>query len=102
MRDALTYANNKTKVVVFIPPPVDPGEAPIYINNKDIKREASFVCEISIVLKPAVRKFTEANKERSICLYQGKFTKVLFFSKIKNPSVPTKISNNDTRIAISV
>ena len=42
------------KVVVFIPPPVPPGEAPININITIINKVASFNVAILTVLKPAV------------------------------------------------
>ena len=41
-------------VVVFIPPPVEPGEAPINMSIINKKVEASFKSTNDIVLKPAV------------------------------------------------
>lgn len=42
------------KVLVFIPPPVDCGEAPIYIKRKIIINVGNSIAAVSIVLKPAV------------------------------------------------
>ena len=42
------------KVEVFIPPPVEPGEAPINIKKMNIKSIGVPIIEKSTVLKPAV------------------------------------------------
>ena len=42
------------KVVVFIPPPVDPGEAPININIIYVNSVGAVNAPIAIVLNPAV------------------------------------------------
>jgi len=47
------------KVVVFIPPPVDPGEAPTNIRNIIKISTGSPRCVKSTVLKPAVRQVTD-------------------------------------------
>ena len=44
----------KVNVEVFIPPPVDPGEAPINIKKINIKSIGVPIIEKSTVLKPAV------------------------------------------------
>ena len=41
-------------VVVFIPPPVEPGEAPININTTNRKTVGSRSSAMEIVLNPAV------------------------------------------------
>ena len=59
MLKILSVAN--AKVVVFIPPPVEAGEAPTHI-KKIINRIPGIVkSAISTVLKPAVRDVTEEN-----------------------------------------
>ena len=54
-----TESISTEKVVVFIPPPVEPGEAPININKTVNKTEAELYKPISIVLKPAVLAVTD-------------------------------------------
>lgn len=46
------------KVVVLIPPPVDPGEAPIHISKMTNNSDGMAMAEKSTVLKPAVRGVT--------------------------------------------
>lgn len=53
-------------VVVFRPPPVDVGDAPIYINSMVSKLLANVSLDISRVLKPAVLGVTERNNAPSI------------------------------------
>ena len=50
-------------MVVFMPPPVEPGEAPININTKLINIEAELSLLKSMVLKPAVLVVTDWNQE---------------------------------------
>ena len=47
------------KVVVFIPPAVEPGEPPISINSIITAFDASLISEMSMVLKPAVLVVTD-------------------------------------------
>ena len=54
-----TESISTEKVVVFIPPPVEPGEAPININKTVNKTEDELYKPISIVLKPAVLAVTD-------------------------------------------
>jgi len=54
-----TESIRTAKVVVLIPPPVEPGEAPININITVINTEAELYKLISIVLNPAVRAVTD-------------------------------------------
>ena len=42
------------KAVVFTPPPVDPGEAPMNISMIEVNIDPLLICAISIVLNPAV------------------------------------------------
>jgi len=51
-------STSTAKVVVFIPPPVDPGDAPINISARVISIEAGLRLPVSIVLNPAVRVVT--------------------------------------------
>jgi len=56
---AYTEAPTTAKVDVFIPPPVDPGEAPINIRKiKDIS-EGTVKLAVETVLNPAVRLVTD-------------------------------------------
>ena len=54
MVDASATINNQN-VVVLIPPPVDPGDAPININIKINHKDDMLNSLISMVEKPAVR-----------------------------------------------
>ena len=47
-------------VLVLIPPPVDPGEAPIHMSIKTTRSEGSLNSAKSMVLKPAVLVVTDA------------------------------------------
>jgi hypothetical protein len=49
-------------VVVLIPPPVDPGEAPIHINKRYIITVGKLIAVKSTLLKPAVRGVTLPRK----------------------------------------
>jgi hypothetical protein len=50
-------------VDVLIPPPVDPGEAPINIKNINIKSMGVPITEKSTVLNPAVRAVMDWKNE---------------------------------------
>ena len=50
---------NNPNVVVFIPPPVDPGDAPINISNKINQSDANENEDKSNIENPAVRLETE-------------------------------------------
>ena len=54
LRELNPPAVTATKVVVFIPPPVPPGDAPINIKKARKKMVATFKLAVLIVLKPAV------------------------------------------------
>ena len=51
--------NSKPNVVVFIPPPVEPGDAPINISNKINHSDAKENDDKSNIENPAVRLDTE-------------------------------------------
>jgi hypothetical protein len=61
----LLYADLKAtaNVVVFIPPPVDPGEAPIHIRNIIRKMVGYPQSVMSTILKPAVLELTLPKKD---------------------------------------
>jgi hypothetical protein len=68
-------------LVVFIPPPAEPGEAPMNMRII-IKRMVSLVsCPISTVLKPAVLGVIDWKNEIKIFVCQGTFFIIKFFSK---------------------
>lgn len=54
------------KELVLIPPPVEPGEAPIHIKNIKIKTVGMLSAEVSTVLKPAVLVVTDPKKAVAI------------------------------------
>ena len=53
---------NTATVVVFMPPPVEAGEAPIIISRQLNSLEPSFSRDRSMELKPAVRIVTDWKK----------------------------------------
>jgi hypothetical protein len=55
----IIVANNIKKVVVFNPPPVEPGDAPTNIRNIELNIEESLKAALSMVLKPAVLVVTD-------------------------------------------
>ena len=64
---ARVEAKSTAKVVVLTPPPVDVGDAPINIMPIMKNKVAFFKDAKSMVLKPAVRKDTDWNKEANHC-----------------------------------
>lgn len=58
---------NKAKVVVLIPPPVDPGDAPMNINKQIKYKVVGPSCDISTELKPAVLAVTDIKNECNNC-----------------------------------
>ena len=75
------------KVVVFIPPAVEPGEPPTNINRIITAFEASLIFEIFIVLNPAVLVVTDWNAAASRRFPADKF----FRSQTKKKTVGIKI-----------
>jgi hypothetical protein len=68
-------------LVVFMPPPVDPGDAPINMSII-VKRMVSLVrCPMSMVLNPAVLGVMDWNREISNFDCQGTSRITLFLSK---------------------
>ena len=59
----IAVENRTARVVVFIPPAVDPGEPPMSINIIVIAVPASLNCVKSAVLNPAVLGVTDWNRE---------------------------------------
>ncbi len=45
--------------MVFIPPPVEPGEAPMNIKTMEMKMDAELKLLVSMVLNPAVLVVTD-------------------------------------------
>ena len=60
---ATALASRTAKVVVFIPPAVEPGEPPTSISKIIMARDASVIAVRSMVLKPAVLGETAWKKE---------------------------------------
>lgn len=70
------------KVLVLTPPPVDPGEAPIHINNRMIKVVEKCNDEVSTVLNPAVRGVAAPKNAVTILPIDQCSAKVLLNSNI--------------------
>ncbi len=64
--NSFTHLMSNTKVVVFMPPPVPPGDAPININTISTKSVIGEKSEILKVLKPAVLGVTAWKNEKMI------------------------------------
>ncbi len=61
----------RAALVVFTPPPVDPGEAPINMRMMRIRIVSLAKSPISTVLNPAVRGVTDWKKEARIFVWRG-------------------------------
>jgi hypothetical protein len=59
----IVFNTATANVLVLIPPPVEPGEAPTHIRNIMTNNAGSVSAEISTVLNPAVRGVTEPKNE---------------------------------------
>ena len=70
------------KVVVLIPPPVEPGEAPMKIMMMKMSREGTVMASISTMLKPAVRPHVIWNKAEKNFSNPLLFAKVLLYSNV--------------------
>lgn len=62
---AFTLDSKVKKVVVLMPPPVDPGEAPIHIRHMTTMSVRWLSNPVSTLLKPAVLDVTERNNDSS-------------------------------------
>ena len=71
------------KVLVFIPPPVEAGDAPIHIKKIIIINVGNVNAVMSTVLKPAVLGVVAPNKAVTIFPNTECSAKVLLYSKIK-------------------
>ena len=72
---AIAFKISTEKVVVFIPPAVDPGEPPISINNIITAFDASLISEMFIVLNPAVLVVTDWNVAANRRFPMGNFVR---------------------------
>src|SRR5688500_2607980 len=72
------------KVLVLIPPPVEPGEAPIHMSRKIIMMVGKLNNVISIALKPAV--LGEVALKKDVTIFPKKLCgdKVLLYSNARN------------------
>ena len=59
LNTVIAESNRTAKVVVFIPPAVEPGEPPISIRMTIMAVPDSSIAARSVVLKPAVRVVTD-------------------------------------------
>lgn len=81
-------------VVVFIPPPVDIGEAPIHIRIRVKKIVWGRKEDKGRLLKPAVLGVTAAKNEVASFSPEDKSFRVLFDSNTKNRIVPPTSKTN--------
>ena len=66
LKTEIDEAKRTEKVVIFIPPAVDPGAPPIIIKNIIMSRPTSLITPISTVFIPAVLGVTAWKREMSI------------------------------------
>ncbi|MNG03990.1 hypothetical protein D3C84_870940 [compost metagenome] len=87
---AMTAPISVVNVVVLMPPPVEPGDAPINIRMTMKKIVACRMTPISIVLAPAVRGVTDWNMAAHILAFQFSEPSVLLleYSNIKMTTAP--------------
>ena len=81
----------KAKVLVFIPPPVEAGEAPIHIKKITNNKVGTDSCVKSIVLNPAVLGVTALNAVDVIFPNheECKFNVLLYSEIQRNTNPPT-------------
>ena len=86
----VTVAKIIAKVVVFIPPPVEPGDAPKNIKMMIKNNEASCNAPVSIKVYPAVREVVDKKKVPINLCHQSQLPIVfsLLYSKKNNTIVP--------------
>ena len=82
----------RASVVVFIPPPQEPGEAPTYIKNIINARVALLRVAMSMVLNPAVRQVMDWKKELKKLPTNEYPCIEAFCSMIQKTAVPVKIN----------
>ncbi len=63
----------RVALVVLIPPPVEPGEAPMNMRTIIMRIVALVSWPMSTVLKPAVRGVTDWKSDARICVCNGIF-----------------------------
>ena len=98
----LTFKNAIVIVVVFIPPPVDKGEAPIHINRR-VRNQVDGRREVrSTVLKPAVRGVTALKKDTASFPLNGSPLRQLLFSDNQKSKVPPTRSSKVAVMTIRV
>ncbi len=78
---ATTVINKSAAVEVLIPPPVEPGEAPINIRIIVKNCPASVIFSVGIVLNPAVLGVIEAKRLASTFPFGLKFPMVSGFER---------------------
>jgi len=84
----LMLINMTAKVVVLIPPPVEPGEAPINMSNIMKSMVAGLNLDMSTELKPAVLVVVLWNTDAIIFSAGVLFLSVLLFSAARKNTVP--------------
>ncbi len=76
-------------VVVFIPPPVEPGDAPMKMIIMKSTNIGSDICSTFTMLNPAVRpKTTCVSEENNLSKTVPLWANVLLYSKAKKRMVP--------------
>ena len=98
----MIFFNAIVIVVVFIPPPVDKGEAPIHINRR-VRNQVDGRREVrSTVLKPAVRGVTALKKDTASFPLNGSPLRQLLFSDNQKSKVPPTRSSKVAVMTIRV
>jgi len=78
---AIKFIIAMANVLVFIPPPVEAGEAPIHISIINISEVGIDNAAVSVVLKPAVRVVTDPKKKLSTFQNSMNSRLILHFSQ---------------------
>ncbi len=94
--DIITTAN----VQVFMPPPVEPGDAPINIRSVSTTTEGTERPPMGRVLNPAVLAVTDWNTEPHRRCGHDIAVMTLFFSNKSSAAAPKAISANETASTI--
>lgn len=98
----MMFSTAMAKVLVFIPPPVEAGEAPIHISDIKIRTVGMLKIAVSTVLNPAVLVVTAPKNAVIILPIKVWFERVLLNSKAKKASVPTTVKAKDVFKTIRV